>query len=185
MQIQDSKGKTFMERRLVVIRKGDPESLSAKWYVYFLRPPDVRRLVFMVWKYPDRDDDRWLYLPALDLVKRLAGSDTRSSFGGSHFVYEDIVGRYPRADRHELVNTTEQYYEVKSIPKDQSQVEFSYFYTWIDRETFIPAKRVFYDHEGEKHREFRAASVETIEGFPTIVQFVMSNLHTGGRTIAN
>ena len=58
-----------------------------RFYVYFNAPPDVSNTVFMVWKHVDMDsdDDRWLYLPDLDLVKRIAASDERTSFVGSHF----------------------------------------------------------------------------------------------------
>jgi len=35
------------------------------------KPADVEDMVYMVWKNLDRDDDRWLYLPALKNPQRL------------------------------------------------------------------------------------------------------------------
>ena len=119
-----------------------------------MKPADIRKMVFMVWKNPEKDDDRWLFLPAMDLVKRLAGSDKRSSFAGSQFVYEDVTGRNPNLDNHELIKTTDEYYEIKSEPKDPSDVEFSYYYTYVDKATFVPMKRVFFDKNGDEHMSF-------------------------------
>ena len=39
------------------------------------------------------DDERFLYLPSLGRVRRIAGSEAQESFVGSDFTYEDIGGR--------------------------------------------------------------------------------------------
>ncbi len=182
MDIKDKNQKTIMNREILVVRKNVKNSSKQKWYAYFKKPADIRKMVFMVWKNPKKDDDRWLYLPSMDLVKRLAGSDKRSSFAGSQFVYEDITGRYPNLDKHELVKTDDKYYEVKSTPIKTSGVEFSYYYTWVDKKTFLPTKRIFYDKKGEKQREYRVEKTKVIQDFPTITQFSMTNLQTGEST---
>src|SRR5690606_38275237 len=96
-----------------------------KFYVYFTRPADVNKMGFLVWKKLDTDDDRWLYLPALDLVKRIAASDKRTSFVGSDFYYEDVSGRDIDEDHHELIDTTDNYYVLKNTPRNPSSVEFA------------------------------------------------------------
>lgn len=93
MQITDSQGRKRRRKFTILRRDVDPAETSAgdqQFYVYFHRPADVNKMAFMVWKHLDRDDDRWLYLPALDLVKRIAASDERTSFVGSDFFYEDV-----------------------------------------------------------------------------------------------
>ena len=107
MTITDSQGRT-RERRFIILRRDDKDGGDQKFYVHFSRPSDVRNMVFMVWKHIGQNDDRWLYLPALDLVKRIAASDKRTSFVGSHFFYEDVSGRNPADDTHELIETTGQ-----------------------------------------------------------------------------
>ena len=105
MTITDAQGRT-RKREFVILRRDVVDGGQQQFYVYFKKPSDVRKMVFMVHKYIDKDDDRWLYLPALDLVKRIAGSDKRTSFVGSHFLYEDVSGRSVKEDIHELVETT-------------------------------------------------------------------------------
>ena len=73
MSIMDSEGRErtrdFVILRLDVDDKIDTEQ---KFFVFFRRPADVSKTTFMVWKHPGKGDDRWMYLPALDLVKRIA-----------------------------------------------------------------------------------------------------------------
>src|SRR3990172_1448528 len=90
-------------RELTMSRRDLKEGGEQRYFIYFHRPPDVRDMTFLVWKYPGRDDDRWLYIPALKLVRRIAASDKRSSFAGSDFSYEDVSGREPEEDTHKLL----------------------------------------------------------------------------------
>jgi hypothetical protein len=154
-----------------------------KYYLYFQRPADVNKMVFMVWKHLDRDDDRWLYLPALDLVKRIASKEKRTSFVGSHFFYEDVSGRNIEADVHELAQTTKNYYVLKNTPKEPEAVEFAHFIMWIHRGSFIPVKIEYFNDRGEKYRVYEALKVETIQGYPTVTQSRMKDLRIGGETL--
>lgn len=183
MSITDKQGRE-RSREFTILRYdvNDQEDREQKMYVYFNRPADVNKTVFMVWKHHKKDDDRWLYLPALDLVKRIAASDERTSFVGSHFFYEDVSGRNPEEDTHEIVEETENYYVLKSTPKDKGAVEFHYYKNWIHKTTFIPVKTQFYDKNDKPYRTYEALKVETIDGFPTVTQSQMSDTRIGGQT---
>jgi outer membrane lipoprotein-sorting protein len=137
----------------------------------------------MVWKNMGKDDDRWLYLPALDLVKRIAASDERTSFVGSHFFYEDVSGRGINEDKHELLEETNNYYVMKSTPKKPGDVEFAYYKNWIHKTSFLPVKTEYYDKAGKVYRTYEASKVENISGFPTVVQSKISDSRIGGETI--
>ncbi len=181
MTITDRQGNT-REREFVILRRNmDDEDGEQRFYVYFQRPADVRETVFMVWKYVDRDDDRWLYLPALDAVRQIASGDKRTSFVGSTFFYEDVSGRGILEDDHELVEVTDNYYVVKSTPKNPGAVEFDSFTTHIHKSTFIPVK-VEFEKDGDVYRVGEARKVETIQGFPTVTQSFMKDTNMGTET---
>ncbi len=194
MTIVDKQGRE-RDRKLTILRldlpkpgaapdeaKSDEYCGEQQFYVYFHRPADVNKMAFLVHKHLDRDDDRWLYLPALDLVKRIAATDKRTSFVGSDFFYEDISGRHLDEDVHELMKTTENYYVLKNTPKDPKSVEFSYYTMWIHRKTFVVVKSEYFDKQGKKYREYTAKDVKTIQGYPTVVKATMADLRTGGHT---
>lgn len=183
MTIADARGRE-RSREFVIIRTDidDVNNGEQRFYVYFNRPADVNRTAFMVWKHVGADDDRWLYLPALDLVKRIAASDERTSFVGSHFFYEDVSGRGPDEDDHVLIEETENFYVIESTPKSKAGVEFVNYRNWIHKTTFIPVKTEYYNASGEAYRTYTAVKVETIEGHPTVVESKMEDMQIGGAT---
>ena len=63
--------------------------------MFFKTPADVKDTSFLTYDYEDssKDDDQWLYLPALKKVKRIPTSDKSSSFMGSDFSYYDMTDR--------------------------------------------------------------------------------------------
>lgn len=184
MSIQDSQGRE-REREFVILRHDidDADNGEQRFYVYFKKPADVSRTAFLVWKHTDRGDDRWLYLPALDLVKRIAPSDERTSFVGSNFFYEDVSGRGPSEDNHTLAETTDNFYVIDSTPKDSAGVEFKRYRSYIHKASFIPVKIEYFDSRDEIYRTYEATKVEDIQGFPTVTQSRMNDVATGGKTV--
>lgn len=81
------------KRRLSVFTKDKGEDTLR--LMFFLQPADVRDTGFLTWDYDDsaRDDDQWLYLPALKKTKRIASSDKSNAFMGSDLNYSDMTSR--------------------------------------------------------------------------------------------
>ncbi|RKY27333.1 MAG: outer membrane lipoprotein-sorting protein [Planctomycetota bacterium] len=195
MNIVDSQGRT-RQREMTILRWDAPKPKQdenipknkeyfageQKFYVFFHKPADVDKMAFLVWKHLDKDDDRWLYLPNLDLVKRIAGSEKRTSFVGSDFFYEDISGRNIAYDKHELAETTKNYYILKSTPKEPKSVNFNYYKTWIHRKTFLVIKTEYYDQAGRAYRKYEAKAVKQIQGYWTVTKSRMTNLRTNRYT---
>lgn len=171
-------------RELTMLRKDYEEGGRQKYFVYFHQPQDVRDTTFMVYKYPDKDDDRWLFIPAVNLVKRIAANDKYSSFVGSDFTYEDVSGRKPEEDSHTLLReeglNDKKCFVIESIPRSAS--EYTKRISWIDKTTYLPLKEDFYDKQNELYRQFEAVEIKDISGFPTIIKRVMRNIKTGHRS---
>ncbi|MCX8065705.1 MAG: outer membrane lipoprotein-sorting protein [Candidatus Hydrogenedentes bacterium] len=182
MTIKDAQGRE-RTRELTILRKNmDDKDEEQRFYVYFHQPADVRDTVFMVHKYVGKDDDRWLYLPALDVVKRIAASDERTSFVGSHFFYEDVSGRGIDEDNHELIETTQNFYVLKNTPKNPQNVEFDSYKVYIHKGTFLPIKAE-YEKNGKVYRVMEALEVKEIQGYPTVIKAKMTDTNIGGETL--
>ena len=54
-------------------------------------------------EHSDKDDDIWIYLPALKKVRRLVSSNKKDSFVGTDFTYEDVIGQKVEEWNHRLV----------------------------------------------------------------------------------
>ncbi len=186
MKIINKNGKERV-REFTMLRTDLNEGGAQKYYTYFKKPSDVSRMTFMVWKNPESSDDRWLYVPAVDLVKRISADDKNSSFVGSNFSYEDVSGRHWNEDNHTLVSDTENIngrdaYLISSRPKGDYQ-GFAEKKSWIDKETFLPLKEEYYDDRGKMIRLFTSDKIETIDGIVTVTQRTMEDTKKGGKTV--
>ncbi|MGD9211410.1 MAG: outer membrane lipoprotein-sorting protein, partial [Desulfobacteraceae bacterium] len=76
-----------------------------KSIMVFKTPADVRGVAFLSWEYdiPSREDDKWLYMPAMKKVRRISGSSKNEYFMGSDFTYDDMGDRNVEEDKHTLL----------------------------------------------------------------------------------
>lgn len=171
------------QREMTMLRKNLAGG-NQKYFIYFLQPGDVRRMTFMVYKYPKRDADRWIFVPAVNMTRRIAASDKHSSFVGSDFTYEDISGRDLGADSYTLVRSEtfqgKPCYVVQSTPREEAS--YSKKLSWIDQSTFLPLKEEYYDARGELNRVFTADATSAIGGVWTATRRTMKNVKSGHRT---
>ena len=185
MEIVDKSG-GIRNREMVMLRKntGDKGG-NQRFFIYFKQPGDVREMTFMVYKNVGGSDERWLFVPSVKLVRKIAADDKRSSFVGSDFVYEDVSGRSVDQSSHEFVREEElngrASYVVKSTPKDK--VEFAYKLTWIDKEHHLPMKEEYYGEGDALLRTFTIDGVENIGDIPTAMVRTMKDHNSGGHTV--
>ncbi len=182
MVVTDAQGRT-RQRQLTILKLNIQEGGDQKYFVYFHKPNDVKGMSYIVWKHAGQDDDRWLYLPAMDLVRRIAASDKRSSFAGTTFLYEDISGRAIDLDTHELAAGDTENYVIKNVPKDAAAVEFSYYMLKVDKNTFVPMMAEYYDKSGKLYRTIEALEVKDIQDYPTITKMKATDLNANSHTV--
>ena len=179
--------KAGRERRrdLTMLRK-DFEGGDQKYFMYFHEPADVRAMTFMVWTYAGRDDDRWLFVPAIKLVRRIAADDNRSSFVGSDFTYEDVSGRDVEADAHRLVRDEPvagtDCHVIESVPTASATSEYGRKLSWIAKDTWLPLKEEYYDRRDQLARVYTSEEIRTVGGHPTVTRRTMRDVKKEHRT---
>lgn len=191
MELIDKDGGT--RRRVMTMARWDErDGGNQKYFTYFHEPGDVRQMTFMVWKYPEKEDDRWIFIPAVDLIRRIAADDKRSSFVGSDFTYEDMSGRDAADDTHSFIREdtldNRVCFVIESVPKTSS--DYTKRLSWIDKQIFIPLREEYYDAQAQLYRVFTADKIDDIvvgEGenrkvFPTVTKRTMTSIKTAHRT---
>ncbi|MBD3792960.1 MAG: outer membrane lipoprotein-sorting protein [Campylobacterales bacterium] len=99
--------------------------------MFFKNPSDVKNTAFLTYDYDDssKDDDQWLYLPALKKVKRIPSTDKSSSFMGSDFSYFDMTNRDLENYDFKLLKETQvgghDVWMIESTPQNQKVIDES------------------------------------------------------------
>ena len=164
-----------------------------KKIMFFVSPADVRNTSFMNWSYDEagKDDDQWIYLPALKKVKRISSESKSDYFMGSDFTYDDLGDRHPIDDTHKLLREEKvdgkDCYVVESIPKDEDYM-YSRTVSWIIKDKWIGLKKEFYDEDEELLKTLTIKKYEKIKGYWTILSSEMHNVqkdHTTKMELAN
>lgn len=157
-----------------------------KSLIEFLSPADVAGTKLLTYENFDRDDDQWLYLPALKRVKRIASKNKSGSFMGSEFSYEDISSwsiekyNYKGEATEEKFNEIE-CYKYERIPKDKYS-GYTKQLVWVNKENFTVVKIEYFDRKSEL---LKVAMFENqkIKGVWRTKKIQMKNLQSRKETI--
>ncbi len=82
-----------------------------------------------------------------------------------------------------MIEETDTQYIVKNTPKDPSAVDFSSYTVQIDKQTFLPVKAEYLDKNGKLFRRVEAVKIETVQGFPTVLESRIDDIARGGHTV--
>ncbi len=159
-----------------------------KSIMFFQSPADVKNTSFMNWSYDDesKNDDQWIYLPALKKTKRISSDSKSDYFMGSDFTYDDLGDRKLDDDTHKLIGEEiidgVDYYIVESISKDEDYI-YSKTITWIRKDKFIGLKKEFYDEDEDLLKILHIKRFEEISGFLVITNSEMQNVQKNHKTM--
>ncbi len=183
MTLINSKGKERVRYLHQFLKEYDEVE---KKVMFFKAPADVKNTSFLNYSYDDdRDDDQWLYLPALKKVKRISGGSKDDYFMGSDFTYEDLEKRSPNKDVHKLLKSEtlngEQCYVIESTPKEEGQ--YSKRVAWVIKDKWIPLKIEFYDEDEELLKVLTIPEFKQLKGYWTVITQNMENVQRSHKTV--
>ena len=153
----------------------------------FLSPADVKGTKVLGWEHVDRDDDQWLYLPALKRVKRIASRNKSGSFMGSEFSYEDIGNQNPNKYSFEGEPETVmldgvECYKGARIPNDKNS-GYTKQITWVDTKDFLIRKIDYYDRKKELLKTAIFSDYKKIDGIWRVGKIDMKNHQNDKETV--
>jgi len=169
-------------KMIVLEKKGGDKSLMT-----FLSPADVKGTKFLNYEHINKDDDQWLYLPALKRIKRIASKNKSGSFMGSEFSYEDLssfdVDRYSYKGDPKVVT-----FEGKKMYKgDRFPITKNSGYTkqvsWTGKDDFLLYKVEYYDRKHELLKVAIFDDYKKISGKWRFGKITMSNKQNDKKTI--
>jgi len=141
--------------------------------MFFQRPADVKDTAFLTWDYddPERDDDQWLYLPALRKTKRIASSDKSGSFMGSDLNYADMTDRnladYEFFLKKEMAVKGVKAWLIESIPVSKKVIRetgYTKSLLIVRQDNFFVIRAVHWIKDGGYLKYFDVKTLEQIDG---------------------
>ncbi|MCH9741013.1 MAG: outer membrane lipoprotein-sorting protein [Epsilonproteobacteria bacterium] len=153
----------------------------------FLSPADVKGTKTLTHEHIDRDDDQWLYLPALKRVKRIASRNKSGSFMGSEFSYEDIGNQnYQKftyeGESEEVDLNGVKCYKGTRIPKDKNS-GYTKQISWVDSTSFLLQQVEYYDRKKELLKTAIFSEYTQVDGVWRVGKIVMKNHQNDKSTV--
>jgi hypothetical protein len=155
--------------------------------IRFLDPEDIAGTGLLSVDRADGSTDQWLYLPALDRVRRISSDRKGGRFVGSDLYFEDLQERKPSKDRHRLLGRQTEngiLCEVlESVPLNPKDSAYSKRISWVDPDTAI-AQRVDYFEKGATtpSKRWLLRAKKRNQGYWTLTDSRMIDLKSGHET---
>jgi len=167
---------------IVLEKKGGDKSLMT-----FISPPDVKGTKFLSYSHIEKDDDQWLYLPALKRIKRIASKNKSGSFMGSEFSYEDLgsfdVEKYSYKGAAKVSTYKgKKVYVGERIPLT-SNTGYTKQISWTGVKTFLTLKVEYYDRKKELLKTAYFDDYKKISGIWRVGKMHMINHQNDKQTI--
>jgi hypothetical protein len=155
--------------------------------IRFLAPDDIAGTGLLSIDKAEGSADQWLYLPALDRVRRISSDRKGGRFVGSDLYFEDLQERKPAKDRHRLLGRQIENGIVcevlESVPLDPGDSAYGKRISWIDPDTAI-AQRVDYFKKGAAtpSKRWLLRAKKRNRGYWTLTDSRMIDLESGHET---
>jgi outer membrane lipoprotein-sorting protein len=154
LTITDSKGNQR-------IRKSTMASMSLddgteKRIIKFVSPAEVRGTGILIFDYPEKSDDMWIYLPALRKTRRIVSREKSKSFMGSEFSNANMTAPGLDDFTYSLLGSEEfqgkNCFRIESVPVStglEDEYGYSKSVSWIDQNNYLVYQVQYYDLDGE------------------------------------
>jgi len=144
--------------------------------MFFIEPADVKNTGFLTYDYddPKRDDDQWLYMPALRKTKRIASSDKSGSFMGSDLNYSDMTSRnledydfmfYGKEKEMNVEGT--KVWVIASIPRTKKVIEetgYEKSILFVREDNYFVIRAISYEEKKGYKKFMEVTDLEKIDG---------------------
>lgn len=181
LTIIDSRGEKRI-REIKFYSKKDKKG-NNRMLMRFIRPREVMGTAFLLLEHKNRDDDRYLYLPALRRVKRIVASGKKGNFMSSDFTYYDIGE--PKVDDFKYKYLGEEQFrgvkclKIEATPSSKKVLDetgYSKIIYWVDPEKMVILKAEYYDDREKLQKILTINKHKLINGVYFATDMVMRDI---------
>ncbi len=164
-----------------------------KMITFFTEPANIRDTALLTFDYddPDKDDDQWLYLPALKKVRRISAADRGDYFMGTDFTFEDMKQTPELDDYHWKLLGSETIdgqdcWKVEGTPVSDEVMQdlgYSRMVQYVRKDNDFAVRVDYWDRAGRELKHLKVEKLEKIQGIWSPLRIVMTNVQTNHKTV--
>ncbi|MES9884407.1 MAG: outer membrane lipoprotein-sorting protein [Sedimenticola sp.] len=171
------------QRQRKIRRFAKDKGKDTQFIMFFQSPADVKNTGFLTYDYDayEKDDDQWLYLPALGKSKRIASSDKSGSFMGSDFNYSDMTGKNLDAYKFEILKEKAvrgaKTWLIQATPQTEEEIDetgYKKSLLFVRQDNFMVVRAVHWTHEGNKLKYLDVPKLHQIDGVWVATEMTMT-----------
>jgi outer membrane lipoprotein-sorting protein len=192
LRIYDAKGNERIRQTSMASREFD-NGATEKRIIRFLAPAEVKGTGMLIYDYRDKNDDMWIYMPALRKTRRIVSTEKSKSFMGSEFSNADMTAPNPD-DFNYTVRGTEtldgtECWVVEAVPVSREVMDetgYNRRVMWIGKTDYVVRRSDYYDQDGELFKRMTASNVKLIDpsgGKYMALYMEMVNEENGRRSV--
>jgi len=178
-------------RHMVSFRKDYGE--DTKRIIFFTEPANIRDTALLTFDYddPKADDDQWLYLPALQKVRRISSSDRGDYFMGTDFTFEDMKQTPELEDYHwKLLGSAtiggNECWKVEGTPVSEAvarELGYSKMVQFVRKDNDVSIRVDYWDRAGRKLKQMNVLELKKLQGIWTPLKIAMVNQQSNHQTV--
>ena len=174
-----------LSREMQIWTAGGQGDADANQLIKFTAPADVRGSGFMSVAAAGGGTESFIYLPALDRVRRVAGGQTQDAFFGSDFSYEDITGLTGDIEgdfEYTLLEVLDgPTYVIEAVANSGADTSYERLVYTIPEELLLPTRIEFF-RDGELFKVMTISGTTQQDGFTLPTEIRMETIAAGSVT---
>lgn len=171
--------------RKVETRSSTKDGLARTW-LRFHAPAEVAGTTFLIVQNNGRDDDQFLFLPALGKIKRITATQRNQQFMGTELTYADMQSQQLRAsDFQRLTDEVREgisAYVIEATPKNKKESHYARTKSWIHKESFSPVRVEFFDVDNQLLKTLIVKNLQKKDNHWVAMNTLVKNVQSGNET---
>ena len=173
--------------RSMVLYRLSGEGGEVSTLIRFTEPADIAGTGLLTLDAADGESNQWIYLPAMQRVRRVDSNRKGGRFVNSDYYFEDLRDRKPTMDTHRVIGQETiagvACEVLESVPVEAGNSVYLRRVSWIDPVSLLPLRVDFFEKDAEQpSKRLEVVVRDQVQGYWTVMDSTLSDLRSGHRT---